>query len=170
MNVAFPVVYPRLSATIIEPKIGRFIRKHGADITSPALKMKDFIDHYFQKNQLDKQRFSTWRDTINKTFIEIRDYVNQVDPTLIPVAEKTGQRIENQVEQLETRLLQAVEQKEKTLLNHLEQIHASIFPLEQPQERFVSIVYYLNKFGPGFIGQLIDGLELDPTRHQILAL
>jgi len=170
MNIPFPVVYPRLSATLIEPKIARFIDKHHADISHAPLKMKDFVDTYFAQNQMDTDRFKQWRSTIESTFSEITDYIKKVDPTLVPVAAKTGQRIEGQVEQLENRLLQAVEQKEQTLISHLEQIHTAIFPLEQPQERFVSVVYYLNKYGSDFVNRLIENLELDPKQHQILNL
>ncbi len=170
MQLPFPVVYPRLSATLIEPKIARFIAKHNSDISHASLKMKEFVDSYFAHHQLDKDRFKQWRSSITAIFAEITDYIKKVDPTLVPVATKTEQRIEGQVEQLEHRLLQAIEQKEQTLLSHLEQIHASIFPLEQPQERFVSVVYYLNKFGADFVNKLIESLELDPKRHQILNL
>jgi len=170
MSVAFPVVYPRLSATLIEPKIQRYIDKHKADVTGAVMKMKEFVDDYFAKNQFDRTKFKKWRSEISGTFAQITDYITTVDATLVPVAEKTGQRIEGQIEQLESRLLNAVEQKEKTLLNHLEQIHTALYPLEHPQERFISIIYFLNKFGPGFLGQLMKGMNLEPKHHQILSL
>jgi uncharacterized protein YllA (UPF0747 family) len=141
-----------------------------AELSNPPVRMHAYIDAHFQRNQYDSERFGEWRRRIEETFREIGDYISELDPTLNPVAEKTGERIEGQIEQLENRLLKAVEQKATTLRGHLEQIHAVLFPLEQPQERFATIVYYLNKFGPDFFDKLLSLLEQDPKRHQILHL
>jgi bacillithiol biosynthesis cysteine-adding enzyme BshC len=170
MNIPLPVVYPRITATLLEPKIERFISRHNVDLPNAALKMKDFIDRHFEQNQFDKDRFRKWREGIDQTFSEIMDYILNVDPTLKSVAEKTSERIGGQIDLLETRLLRAVEERERTLIGHLEQIHASVFPLEAPQERFVSIIYYLNKFGPDFLNRLMTKLESDPASHQIVSL
>ena len=170
MDIPFPVVYPRITATLLEPRIERFISRHNVNLTDASPKMKDFIDRHFEQNRFDKDRFRKWRDNIDQIFSEISGYIVNVDPTLRSVAEKTGERVGSQIDHLETRLLRAVEEKENTLIGHLEQIHTSVFPLEQPQERFASIVYYLNKFGPDFLTRLMTQLQPDPANHQIVSL
>jgi len=37
-----------------------------------------------------------------------------------------------------------------------------------PQERYLSPVYFLNKYGPDFFSGLTDRLDLDTSAHQVL--
>jgi uncharacterized protein YllA (UPF0747 family) len=80
------------------------------------------------------------------------------------------ERIKQTLENLENRLIKVKEQREGNLTNHLQQIHMAFFPDEAPQERFLSVIYFLNKFGPVFMDRLYSELELDNFDHQLLYL
>jgi len=171
-ELAQPVLYPRISATVIEPKISRFIEKYDVDINHLPQKRNEFIEKYF-KNLSETQGDDPFRNLNNILEAEgqkLELYIKLLDPTLIDSGKKSMERIRQTLDNLENRLIKVKEQKEGKLTNHLQQIHIALFPQDNPQERFLSVVYFLNKFGPEFIDKLYSGLELENFDHQLLYL
>jgi len=79
-------------------------------------------------------------------------------------------KILGQIEFLEHKTLKAKEQREQSLVSHLQQIHAAFFPDGYPQERYLTFVYYLNKFGPEIFTIIFERLILDQFKHQIIEI
>ena len=79
-------------------------------------------------------------------------------------------RMKQTLENLENRVLRSREQKERQITNQLNQIYTAFLPDEMMQERYLSVIYYLNKFGPGFVDILFSNLEADNFEHQFLYL
>jgi bacillithiol biosynthesis cysteine-adding enzyme BshC len=172
LKIPMPLVYPRISATIVEPKIVRYVEKHAPDIENIPVKMQLFIDSYF-KNMAHKRAEDPFQDAqqiLSDFKTKIGSYLNKLDPTLLQMSAKTFERMQSQIENLENKSIKVREAKEKTLSSHLEQIHQTFFPEGQPQERYISIVYFLNKFGPEIFQELYHGLSYDSFQHQILAV
>jgi bacillithiol biosynthesis cysteine-adding enzyme BshC len=169
MNLQMPVLYPRISATLIEPKIQRYIEKHTPDIQNISQKADEFIDNYFKKSLIgeNEKPFRNINVSINGLMTDIKKYLANLDKTLLNTADKTAERIKQQLYQLEQKSLKAREQKEQVLFSQLTQIHAAFFPEGIPQERFASPIYYLNKFGDDFIDRLFQKLSAEIWDHQI---
>ena len=172
MEIKMPVIFPRISATIIEPKIARFIRNHKINLEDINLRYNDIIKTYYRSflKLPYSKRFVYLKSVIEKEFKKINQMFDQLDPTLQPVSVKAYNRIINQIENLENKTIHALELKEKTVTGHLKQIYNAIFPYNQPQERFISICYFLNKFGIELIPGLINELKIDEFNHQIVGL
>jgi len=167
-----PVLYPRISATVIEPKVSRYIEKYAVDIKHLPLKRNEFIEKYF-KNLGENGGDDPFRNLNSILEIEgqkLESYIKSLDPTLIDSGKKSMERIKQTLDNLENRLIKVKEQREGKLTGHLQQIHMAFFPEEIPQERFISVIYFLNKFGPDFMDRLYSGLELENFNHQLLYL
>jgi len=168
-SIQMPVVYPRMSVTLIEPKIKRFIEKYDIDLTNIARKKHDFVKTFFSESNLTKENpFTEFQSSIKNEGKKIASFLNKIDPTLVNSSDKLVERIQSQIENLENKSLQALQRKEQTVTAHLEQIHRSVFPEGVPQERYASIVYFLNKFGPGFVEDLITKMDLKTFDHQVI--
>jgi len=172
LNLRMPVVYPRITATLIEPKIARFIQKHQPDIEHIVLRKTDFLHDYFKTTWKvsGNDPIQNLRVLLSEKSEDIRKYIQNLDPTLLGVSEKVFQRISDQIDLLQDKMIKAREQKESQLTSHLEQIHQAIFPDQQPQERYISIIYFLNKFGPGITGKISAGLQVETFQHQVVNL
>ena len=172
MKLRMPTVFPRISATIIEPKISRYLEKYAVDMNDIAVKSEDFISNYFRlkegreiDNPINKLKQLLDNETVN-----IESYLQSLDQTLVETGKKTIERMKQSLSNLDNRILKAKEQRDARLTNHLQQIHTSFFPQEMPQERFQSLVYYLNKFGPNFLETLFSNLDHNEFDHQFLYL
>lgn len=168
-NLSVPVVYPRISLTLIEPKIDRFINKQTIDITQISPKKQTFLDNYYsERAQTSEDPFSALKNSLSQGKNNIIDHLKLVDPTLIASSEKLLEKIQHQIDVLAQKAVQAQQRKEQTVTNQLEQVHHSIFPEGVPQERFVSVIYYLNKYGQGFVADLFDKMDLNNFQHQLI--
>jgi bacillithiol biosynthesis cysteine-adding enzyme BshC len=172
MKISMPIIYPRISASLIEPKIIRQIEKHKPDVENIPQNKQQFLDNYFKTQTTLKgdNPFDHTRSSITQISDQIIAYLKGLDPTLVDAGRKTFERIQTQIDTIEQKSLRVREQKDNTLLSHLEQIHQAIFPSGQPQERFISIIYFLNKFGPALFRQMYQGLDIEKFDHQLLDL
>jgi bacillithiol biosynthesis cysteine-adding enzyme BshC len=171
-SLKMPVVYPRISATLIEPRINRYLQKYHIGPASISRKRKTFIEDY-HKNELKKNA----RDPIKVLYKglesggrQLETYLQALDPTLVDAGKKSIERMAQTLENLENRVLRAREQKNSILSGHLQQVHTAFFPDEMPQERYLSPVYFLNKFGPQFFSYLYENLDADRVGHQLIYL
>jgi bacillithiol biosynthesis cysteine-adding enzyme BshC len=167
-----PVVYPRITATLLEPKIARFMQKHHPDIENIILSKTNFIHDYFSRRSLNHggNPVQELGNSFKEKEVKIREYLHHLDPTLVTVGSKVLERIKNQIDFLQERIIKSGEQKENLLTSHLAQIHQAILPDQQPQERYISIIYFLNKFGPAVMEKIYSDLRIDSFRHQLLYL
>ncbi len=172
MDLSMPVLYPRISATLIEPKVARYIEKYSLDLEEIDLNSNLFIEQYFK--QLNEDAGQNPLHNLDQMLLEesgkVEAYIKAVDPTLVDMASKSLERMRQTISNLEGRLVKAQEQKHSQVTNHLKQLHASIYPNGIPQERFQSIIYFLNKFGPEILDRIVMELEINTFDHQLLYL
>ena len=101
---------------------------------------------------------------------KIKQKMLAVDSTMENIITKTNEKILGQIEFLKNKTLSAKEQKEQTTVSHLQQIHTAFFPDGYPQERYLTYVYFLNKFGPELFYKIFDKLVLENYEHQIIEI
>ncbi len=107
---------------------------------------------------------------MSESGVEVSNYLKSVDPTLIQSSEKLFEKLSGQVEILANKTLQARQRKEQTVTNQLRQIHQAVFPAGILQERFISIVYFLNKYGPDFVSYLVKRINWDDFQHHTITI
>jgi len=168
MNIKMPVVYPRISATILEPKIQRYNNKYELNVENIPKKQNDFVNQFLTGNEDDA--FTKSKESVKTELETLKQKMIKVDPTLENVYNKTIEKILGQIDFLEHKTIKAKEQKEESLVSHLKQIHAAFFPDGYPQERYLTFVYYLNKFGSDVFNNLYEKLQLGKFEHQIIKI
>jgi bacillithiol biosynthesis cysteine-adding enzyme BshC len=161
LDLVMPIVYPRISATIVEPKISRYIKKYELDPAQIPQKKQEFIREYFRsKNEAEQENpIKNLSNLFDQETDNIVSYLKSLDQTLVGIGNKSIDRLKQTLSNLENRVIAAREQKDAQLTNHLQQIHTSFYPQDLPQERFLSPVYYINKFGPEFINTIYSQLD-----------
>jgi len=168
VKLTMPVVYPRVSATLLEPKIQRFVNKYDFDIENMPKKQEEFIAKVLSSE--DDTTFKNVRVNFAKELETIKQKMISVDPTLENVFSKTSDKILGQADFLEQKTLKAIEQKNQIMVSQLQQIHSAFFPENSPQERYLTFVYFLNKYGSDIIKKLLASLKQDDFRHQIIEI
>lgn len=171
-GVPMPLIYPRLSATVLDRAAIRFLSRN--DVGLERMQARD-------DGVLNGLISAQLPPTVEAAVVEaerqgaekldaIADLVTAIDPTLAGVARTTKQRMERDFRTLRAKITQAAKRRDSTLRRQFNRTRAQAFPDGAPQERAVSFVYFLNRYGPGVVDRLLADLPLDVGRHWLLTL
>lgn len=169
MDRPMPPVYPRISATLLEARVARPLRKYGMEL-SDIIKGRDFMKRKAVASVHGVEMFDQVRDKLGLELELLRPALNAVDPTLIGALENSRQKVMHQIEGLRTKYVNAEAKRNETLEKHIEAITNSLYPEKKLQERVINITSFLVRYGPGVIGSLERALDLDSREHQLVEI
>jgi bacillithiol biosynthesis cysteine-adding enzyme BshC len=165
-------ILPRLSATLIEPRIERLIEKYDVQITElfhGECELRDCIATRSLPAEV-KRSIQDGRLTVEQAMQRISASLKLLDPTLVRAAERAASKMRYQVNRLEKRAATAELRRSEIIARHAAQIENSLYPDKSLQEREISAVYFLAKYGPELIERLIESAQARCPEHKIVRL
>jgi bacillithiol synthase len=164
-----PPVFPRISATVVEPRVERALKKYELRFEE-IFRGRDFIRRKAVASVQGVELFDLVRDRLSAELESLRPSLNAVDPTLIGALDTSRQKVLHQVETLRTKFVNAEARRNETLERQLDTVTNSIFPEKKLQERVINITSYLVRYGMGFVPRLEAELSLDSREHQVIQI
>ncbi len=173
-DLEMPIIFPRLSVTLLEKGIERIMEKLPFAMCSYNQRIEDleaaYVDHANSKDI--EGVFNEWKSNLIKISSQPSQFIKEIDPTLEAVVGKTVTGFSNEMDKLKGRVYRSIKQQEETQLKRIAKIKSQLFP-SGLQERSVSPVYFMNKYGLDIWDNLLSKLEeeeLDLTIHHIISL
>ncbi len=169
-GVHMPVIYPRASLTLMERRIGKVLAKN--DVALPAF--EEQVDKLFREMVLSNmetdldEAFKESSTGIHQAINQIKPVIEGVDRSLVGSAEATRAAFMKEWNQLKAKVLKSEKQQHDVLRGQLKRASSALFPMGIPQERFLSPVYFLNKYGPDFFSGMTERMDIDTSEHQVL--
>ncbi|HEX7072159.1 MAG TPA: bacillithiol biosynthesis cysteine-adding enzyme BshC [Rhodothermales bacterium] len=171
-GVPMPAIYPRASVTLVEGKVRKVLDEYGLNVGD----MDDELESLFQRvvrerlgSDVDAQ-FDQSVARIDEAIDALKPLLKGVDPTLVKSADATRAVIQKEFERFRHRVLKAEKRNHEQVRVKLEKARANLFPGGKPQERSISVLYFLNKYGPGLLADLERSLNPESMGHQVLFL
>lgn len=164
---SLPPVFPRISATILEARISRVLKKYEMTFTD-AFRGKEFMKRKAVESVQGVEMFDTARQRIENELESLRASLRAVDPTLDAALDTSRQKVMHQVETLRTKFVNAEARRNETLERQLDAISNSIYPEKKLQERVINVTSFLVRYGLGFVERLQAAVTLDPREHQVI--
>ena len=171
-GLPMPIIYPRASATLLERRVGRILEKQHMQI--PVF--EEDIEKLFRRVVLDNMEtdleaaFKQASAGLHQAINDIKPAIEAVDRSLVGSAEAARAAFMKEWAQLQGKVIKAEKAQHEVLKGQLERASSRLFPMGTPQERFLSPVYFLNKYGPDFFAGLTERFDLDTSQHQVLDL
>jgi uncharacterized protein YllA (UPF0747 family) len=169
-GIPMPLVQPRASATLVDANAWRFLSR--ADVALESLRPQDESALNALLEAALPPSVEAAVDGVLRALDErmtvLAQEVMVVDPTLENAARSALGRMQDDVRKLQAKVLQAAKRKDETLRRQFKHAQAQAFPGGDPQERAVSAVSFLNKYGPPLIDRLAEGLTPDLGVHTVL--
>ena len=109
-------------------------------------------------------------ETLRSALQRVIDAMPALDPTLAGAAKTTMGKMEHDLKSLHGKVIQAAKRRDETLRRQFTRAQAQIFPLGHPQERTLTLVYFLNRYGPGLVDTLLRTLPLEMGKHWVVTL
>ena len=170
--VPMPLVVTRLSATLVDAAVIKFLRRHDIAIETLQPQDESALNRLLgsQLPETVDQAMRAAEDTIRDRMQSLRAAVAGVDPTLSGAAESTQARMERDLRNLQNKVVQAAKRRDQTLRRQFARAQSQIFPQGSPQERAVGMVYFLNRYGPALIDRLVADPTLDANHHWVMTI
>ena len=172
-GLKMPPLVPRLNITILE-------RSVETDLEELDLALEEVLISGTNKHELKfidslkdrevEELFSDVKSLLAEKYGQVREKSNEIDPALIPMLEKNEIILMNQISFMEGKIVEAVCRKHDHILRKFTRVENALRPGGSAQERVWNPFYYLNKYGIGFISDLLQqNYQFDGT-HKIIKM
>ena len=171
-GVPMPLIYPRASATLVDGSAARFLNKHHVPFDALRSRDESGLNQLLQ-SQLPPEIEESLRnaqDTLRTALQVVIDAMPTLDPTLAGAARTTMGKMEHDLKSLHGKVIQAAKRRDETLRRQFTRAQAQIFPLGHPQERTLTLVYFINRYGPGLVDTLLRTLPMELGQHWVVTL
>lgn len=169
-----PIIFPRLSATIIEPAIDRILEELPFEVSDYGRRIEDLdLEYVDQAEQHDIEAiFDEWKQKIKQISDRRTEEIKEIDPTLEGASGKATAVYEGELDKLKGKVYRSVKQQEQTQLKRIRRIKTHLFPEDALQERTISFIYYMNKYGLDLWDRLLEELDENETfaHHKLIYL
>jgi len=171
-GVLMPAIYPRKSLTLLEKKIVRVLEKydlHLADFWGPV---EELIGRVAKQQAPDGlfEPVAAARDELSSRLSELKTRATALDPTLAGFIDKERGKIFHQLELIDKKLVQAAKKRNEILQQQLRKAANALYPNYHLQERELSLVPFLCKYGKSLIDHLYQAVDLESFDHQVVRL
>ena len=167
-----PIVYPRASSTIVEGNIGKILIKYNLstkDFLQDSNLLKDIVVSSLSEHNLE-DNFNKANEQIIEALEDLAKLLNKVDNNLSSIAESSKSKILHQLEVLKNKSVKAQENKFDSALRQISKAQNLIYPNNNLQERELTILNFVNKYGFDFFDWLYNELNIREFKHQILEI
>jgi bacillithiol biosynthesis cysteine-adding enzyme BshC len=164
LETAAPVVLPRWSGYVVEPRIERILDRYG-------LTAADFRDPHAVESRLARASLpESLSDNIESMRSSIRDAVDRMregdGAELIPdgVLDGLSRNISHRIERLERRVAASVKRRGNDALKDAAIARGALYPFGRPQERSLNIIPLLARYGPTLLDDVLSEVRAHAAR------
>lgn len=172
-GVPMPLFYPRSSATILDSASARFLERHD-HLPFEALQARD-------ESALNRLLAASLPESVDRALKDADEAIQEkmaaivasvpaIDATLEGAAKSTLGKLQHDMAALRGKVISAAKKRDDTLRRQFHRAQAQAFPDGIPQERALSSVALLNRYGPALVQRLVQELPLDLGHHWVLTL
>lgn len=166
-----PILH-RQSFTVIESRHRRAMQRFGLSFTDlfagiDALLPKLVNEHLNAEaaGVIDdvEERIRGELDRLGKEF-------SKLDPTLADNLETRRRKIAYHIEALRGKFQRSQFRRDETVSRQINSLFNALLPHGHLQERSLNVIYFLNKYGPGFADWIYRSIDLSDRGHRLIRL
>jgi bacillithiol biosynthesis cysteine-adding enzyme BshC len=169
-GLPMPVVFPRTTMSLIEPKIKAVFNKYGIgpkDIFSGLEPLITRLVEGKQDPSADRE-LEALEAKLNESLERWGQAAEQWDKSLLQAVSTARGGIKHQLEGLSRKLTQAYKRKNEELVAQIRKAALHLLPEGILQERAFPAVPYLVKYGFRFVDDLYESLDIERFEHQVM--
>ena len=171
LGVSMPVIWPRASMTLVEPKIARLMAKSG--LSEQALLGEGKPGEALAEPEAEgpgAQALHRLAQKAGGSLEQLAKKIKEQDGSAQRFANKISKRAGRDIERLLRRGLEFVNLDRQISRRQYERIRMSLRPGGKPQERAFSLFGYLVYYGPGVLEEIIRGVDVFDFHHRVMYL
>lgn len=157
MGGQMPLIIPRMSFTVIEGTLHKHMDKYGLSFTDVRLGLDDKRKEWLtaQDELKIEERFEQTKAAFTAMYEPLIEQLGAIQAGLLKLGNNNKDKIIDQISFLQGKALDAMEKQNEAALRQWERIELSVMPLGKLQERVYNMMYYLNRYGLGWLEELM---------------
>jgi uncharacterized protein YllA (UPF0747 family) len=166
-----PIV-PRFSATLVEPKVQRWLRQYGITV-SDVFRGPEALRHMLAASTLPadlQEAFERANKSVAESFASLHEALAKLDPTLVDASQTGVSKVHYHLDRLRERAMAAALRRSEVVGRHAEALSQALYPEGALQERGIAGVYYAARYGTELLSNIYEAMRTDCLDHQILEL
>lgn len=166
-----PLAYPSISATMVEGKVEQWLTKFGIsaeEVLAREAKPEDLARRHLPRDLPGV--FSKFKETVLASMLQAELSLNELDFTPSAETKRALDSFDIGCDRLRQRASAEMQREEEINQRQLAKLFHYMLPVSQPQQHVVSLLHYLDFYGPDFLRSLRAVLEADDLRHQVVYL
>ena len=169
-DVVMPIVYPRSSLTLIENKVRAILEKYSISFNQLLTDGEKVINEVMKRNFPDEleAKFRKTKEKIKSQIDILTRDLETFEPSLKKTLKLSFGKIDYELKELEKKVFHAYKKRNSILTSQIYKAKTNLFPDGKLQERQLSILSYLTKYGFKFIDFLYDNIDILNKEHQLL--
>ncbi len=165
-NVVMPMIYPRSSLTIMEPKIEKILTKYQLELTDFRADIYELLDRLSDDDRLSV--FNKKRDSIIREISDFQDALYAVDGTLADGIDRLKRSISGALSRTILKIEKAILEQAGYRVSQLSHARNHLFPRGRTQEMSINIFTYLMKGGPALLDRICSRIDVKNPEHILL--
>jgi len=152
------IIYPRLSATIVENKIFRSLERTGIDLKKLQYSREENASRYLQKF-LNLDIGKLLKNFENDVFLKMNGLRDRIEKNGLATGNAFNRIKDNvgkEIEVLNKKIMSELKERNTGFMGDIDRIYLNIFPEGQLQEKIINVFNYINKYGFDLIKGLVD--------------
>ncbi len=162
-----PVIYPRVSVTLIQKKFQKTIDRFQVtlkDILNCDTENIDKLFKQFENNQSIRQFEENIHKEIQRLLEDAQKRGKDLSDAIIPLMRK----VEHEILKLKEKYIKKLEEISGVSRHQFTRLENNIIPKNKLQERVFNVFYYLNYYGDNMIKELLKIVDVCEYSHQVL--
>lgn len=172
MGLSMPVLFPRASFTLMEPKVERLMETHGISFNDIVMHREKILD-VLAAREIPGSLTAHLRDAREKSrdiWAAVAEEAGAFEKTLKPTAENAARAFSFRLDRLEMKIVKAAKRKNDLLQNHCGRILASLWPDGGLQERSLVLPPFIARYGKGVIDLVFERMDPFAAEHRIVRI
>ncbi|QGG56906.1 bacillithiol biosynthesis cysteine-adding enzyme BshC [Paenibacillus sp. B01] len=172
LGMQMPIVTPRLSFTLLEPHAVKTMARHSLQLEQVLAGLGGV-----KAELLDRQGAADIRGGFEQALQAMREAYRPAlalaagqERGLEELGRTNWERIAREIGYMQAKTLQALESRERTELDRLAGLELSAVPEGRPQERVLAAVYFMNRYGRGWLDRLLAEPYEPCAKHGVMRL
>ncbi len=166
-------ILPRLSATLIEPSIGKVLAQHELSVAEILSAHPDELAHRLGARSMPvegKMQLAATGNALDGELQELLAWMESLSPDLGRSAQVAASKMRYQMNRLRRMAANYQLQRESSIRRHVDTLFFNLFPDRHPQERSVGGVAYLSRVGAPLLATLVEQSADDCPGHKAIWL
>lgn len=161
-GMAPPVVFPRVSATLVEPAVQRLIGKlnlSAPDLARPRHELETQLARNAMPTSL-RVGVADLARSVTDGYRRLIEEAVHIDPSLQGALGALRNESLARVGESERKIVQRLKEREAATLAQLDRVRAHLRPNGEPQERVLNVAPYLARYGPDLLKQIAARMSI----------